>query len=516
MSDPSSDFFRYGRGYALYSQGMTDVGAMTNKDSTEQQRFDAAIDRDTLLLAKAAGPGLTLEEYKRLHDQVHELYQQYHHGQLTNAAYQERLWSLPQLARSDRGTKSPHYQPTRDKSGNPVAGKPTPYLMPTERLAKLSPGMAYVPPPKLESLLAGRGDSSPAMGAPATSAVPPGHGSVPVMPGAPPRAGGPVPRPELGSRMPPPVEHSRRGGGLLDKIQTGLDIVGAVEPTPFADGSNAIISALRAMADPQHAGEHLRNAGVSLISMIPYIGDTAKLAKYGGKAASSVGGGGGGRLANLLAPVAGMLSGTGSGGGGAGGSGGSGGTSAPAPSGGGGSGGAVFGLLGSVVNGIGSLGRALGPVGIAVTTAVAGLTLFVRWMGQVDAASRKMIEDNRELAQFSGSLAGSFAKLDNERLLREIHKAEELSGPLGRLTKAQSQYEAAQEDLFLPFKQLSVDIQAFKTQVATYALQVIDYLEPISELLAAWYGDAKDKDAANNVVDFLARQANERMAKRKL
>lgn len=56
----------------------------------------------------------------------------------------------------------------------------------------------------------------------------------------------------------------------LDIAQLSLDIVGIFEPTPFADGTNAIISLAR--------GNWL-DAGLSAVSIIPYLGDTAKLGK---------------------------------------------------------------------------------------------------------------------------------------------------------------------------------------------------------------------------------------------
>ncbi len=64
----------------------------------------------------------------------------------------------------------------------------------------------------------------------------------------------------------------------LDLAQLGLDIVGIAEPTPFADGSNGIISLFR--------GDWL-GAGLSALSIVPYVGDLAKLGKLG-KWASTV------------------------------------------------------------------------------------------------------------------------------------------------------------------------------------------------------------------------------------
>jgi hypothetical protein len=58
----------------------------------------------------------------------------------------------------------------------------------------------------------------------------------------------------------------------LDITQVGLDIIGIFEPTPFADGANTLISLGR--------GDWL-GAGLSVLGVIPYVGDLAKLGKLG-------------------------------------------------------------------------------------------------------------------------------------------------------------------------------------------------------------------------------------------
>ena len=72
---------------------------------------------------------------------------------------------------------------------------------------------------------------------------------------------------------------ARRGGGgpdlgelALDLTQIALDIVGIFEPTPFADIGNTLISAVRG----DWAG-----AGLSVVGVVPYVGDLAKLGKLG-------------------------------------------------------------------------------------------------------------------------------------------------------------------------------------------------------------------------------------------
>lgn len=62
------------------------------------------------------------------------------------------------------------------------------------------------------------------------------------------------------------------GSLALDLTQIGLDIVGIFEPTPFADGSNAVISIFRG---------NWGDAGLSALGIIPYVGDAAKLGKLG-------------------------------------------------------------------------------------------------------------------------------------------------------------------------------------------------------------------------------------------
>ena len=57
----------------------------------------------------------------------------------------------------------------------------------------------------------------------------------------------------------------------LDITQMGLDIAGIFDPTPISDGASGLISLFR--------GDFL-GAGISAVSMLPYLGDAAKL---GGK-----------------------------------------------------------------------------------------------------------------------------------------------------------------------------------------------------------------------------------------
>jgi hypothetical protein len=57
---------------------------------------------------------------------------------------------------------------------------------------------------------------------------------------------------------------------LTDLAQLVLDLIGIVEPTPFADGANAVISVTR--------GDYL-GAALSGLGILPYLGDLAKAGK---------------------------------------------------------------------------------------------------------------------------------------------------------------------------------------------------------------------------------------------
>ena len=58
----------------------------------------------------------------------------------------------------------------------------------------------------------------------------------------------------------------------LDLVQIGLSVAGIFDPSPISDGADGLISLFR--------GDFL-GAGISVVSMVPYIGDVAKLGKLG-------------------------------------------------------------------------------------------------------------------------------------------------------------------------------------------------------------------------------------------
>lgn len=75
-----------------------------------------------------------------------------------------------------------------------------------------------------------------------------------------------------------------RGGTALDMGQLVLDGIGVVDPSGAADGANAVLSLGRAVFDRERRGEHLKNAAISAVSILPYLGDLAKAFKIPGAA----------------------------------------------------------------------------------------------------------------------------------------------------------------------------------------------------------------------------------------
>jgi hypothetical protein len=72
----------------------------------------------------------------------------------------------------------------------------------------------------------------------------------------------------------------------LDLVQMALDLTGIVDPSPISDGSNAVISLGRGLSslfsgEWKEAGGHLVNGAISVVGIVPALGDLAKAGKIG-------------------------------------------------------------------------------------------------------------------------------------------------------------------------------------------------------------------------------------------
>lgn len=352
-----------------------------------------------------------------------------------------------------------------------------------------------------------------------------------------------------------------RGG--LDGLQVGLDAVGTIEPTPLADGTNAIISLVRAATEPDRRSEHLTSAAISTLAIVPYLGDLAKGGKYAGKLAketevaaasekaaqknssrfadsvstvarSTLSG----VLSSLISPSAagskdqlsspsaqdpsaaqsGSSSSSGtsaaaSSGGGAGGSGSGGGGSGNSPPAGplspGSSGNPsgqpqqVDSILKRLWEGLRWVFDQLVPLGSYVTQATFA---FVSFNTALYAANRTQLKLNENLRLYSGEIQAAYMRLEAGRVMRDVARARSLEGNLSGLSDAQNRLEKAQEEFTRPLQQVVLNLQTKLTDGVAAILELIDSVEGITEWLEEFFRKESQEQSSRNLVDALERR----------
>lgn len=297
-------------------------------------------------------------------------------------------------------------------------------------------------------------------------------------------------------------EKPSKGQTAMDSIQLGLDAVGVVDPTPVVDGVNAAISLVRAVKDPKRRGEHLQNAAISAVSMVPYIGDTAKLlkAKRAGKTVSNAveysadaakakgearesarehvdrvidawkernkidGGDDSAKDADAskLPP--------------------------PGPE---GSTRDIESereteegleqqekwndwLKQSTEKVIGFTG-AVGKFGVGIWAGVEGLK----------ALNTGVIALNRDLAEYNGQLAQSYAEFEADEIQRKMEKGQAVDGPMSRLLEQQSELKSNVEQFTNPMKAIAIEVQAFGTKMVNYMFALVEAIPGVKGALEA-------------------------------
>ena len=354
------------------------------------------------------------------------------------------------------------------------------------------------------------------------------------------------PEPELNH---PDTEEESNSFNSIDSLQLMLDAVGVVEPTPFADVTNAGISLARAIADPVNSGRHLQNAGLSLISTLPYLGDVAKLAKGYGKTGKTVGNsidafasssapkllewfgarsggkhfsngtnasGGSSSSGGLLGSLAGIFgqgssgqssksqqqhspgSGSGNGGGGS------------PPNFGGNNGG-----FGSSSNDPNNSEKLLDTVDVAggfsnlaitVGALISGFRLLNNWVNKTAERGKAMVEANREMAKYSGEMSAAMMQYDHAEVLRKIDEAKYLGSSGAALASSQAGLEDSLSQYTKPYSRASNDLQAVGNNIANYLSQGLQALDPIRNVLDKIYFIAdgyKKTDSDNNALETL-------------
>lgn len=336
----------------------------------------------------------------------------------------------------------------------------------------------------------------------------------------------------------------------LDKIQTTLDAVGAAEPTPFADGSNAVISLVRAATEPGRRKEHLSNATISAISVIPYVGDLAKASKYGSKAAkssstaaksaptASAAQGYGSSVSNVStsslsslvtslafdattsssAPTASQAAnqgasasgGSGSTGGTSGGSGGTGGPGSPPPPAPGlppggqpGQPQQVNSILTKLWDGLKNVFEKVAPFAGQVANATFA---FITFNTALYAANRAQLKLNENLRLYSGEIQAAYMRLEAGRVMRDVTRARSVEGNLAGLSDAQNRLERAQEEFTRPLQQVVLNLQTKITDGVAAILELVDSVEGITEWMEEFFRKESEQISSRNLIDAIERQ----------
>lgn len=258
------------------------------------------------------------------------------------------------------------------------------------------------------------------------------------------------------------------GGQAFDAVQTGLDAAGVADPTPISDGTNMVISLARAAKEPERMGEHLKNAAISGISMIPYVGDIAKGLKYGRKTAKATKTA---KVSNLTSQFSDNRE-----------------AAEPPTSGGGGGDQPPDGVkpTGSdpddenIRKNLGGLKETAIDLAGAIGKGAAGAYAFAE---TINLANKAVIEYNRNLLKYNGELTAAYSKLDMGRLQREFDQAQKQAEPLSELIEAQNGLEQSFHDFRSDWQIVSTDIQTFLTKIATLIVQLVDIMSPVEE---AW------------------------------
>jgi hypothetical protein len=124
---------------------------------------------------------------------------------------------------------------------------------------------------------------------------------------------------------------------------------------------------------------------------------------------------------------------------------------------------------------------------------------FVGWLQEVEQAGQKMLEHNRRLADYNGTIANAFTQLDVDRMKRDILRGESMGGEIKGLSRSQSEFEAAKQDLFMPLEKLQTRYQTFLNDTGTFFIKQLDAMESVTESLDYILGQAKNKDARTSL-----------------
>ncbi|MGV3486236.1 MAG: hypothetical protein ACO1RT_17590 [Planctomycetaceae bacterium] len=277
----------------------------------------------------------------------------------------------------------------------------------------------------------------------------------------------------------PPVQEKPRSrwSNIADMAQTGLDAVGVADPTPIADGVNAVWSIGRAFTDPERRKEHLQNAAISAVSMVPYVGDTAKLLKARRYAATASRALRSGQRA-AYREAAGDVFSDGDGNGGP--------PVPPTPPSVGRPGEEERGKqeaesfaekLKDAATKVAEFTGPIGKAGVAIYGFIQGLELL----------NTGILALNRDLAPYNGQLAAAYARFEVDELQRNVRKGDAMAGPLSKLAEEQSQLKDSMDKITNPIQAGIVQMLAVGTGAVNRILDLTRVVEPIANYAAWWW-----------------------------
>ena len=106
---------------------------------------------------------------------------------------------------------------------------------------------------------------------------------------------------------------------------------------------------------------------------------------------------------------------------------------------------------------------------------------------------------NRDLADYNGSLAATYARADNDKVQRDMHRGEVLAGPLKALSEEQSELNDNMQSFTLPFEVVGTSILTGVTSIANGVLSVVKSIPSISRILQGIEDAAKEEDSGDPI-----------------
>jgi hypothetical protein len=110
--------------------------------------------------------------------------------------------------------------------------------------------------------------------------------------------------------------------------------------------------------------------------------------------------------------------------------------------------------------------------------------------GKIQEWSRQLVESQRHLAQYNGTIAGATAQLDADRINRGINRASQTSESFKELTESQSRLEDASQPFAIAWQNASNNVMDAINGVAASFLEGLAEF-PLVAALLDWLGYEK-------------------------